>query len=270
MFDLIKLRREQGRQYIKDIAGATVSQNYRGFPLLDETLCNGCRECVESCPTGAVTLDRLKIDMGRCVFCGVCEAACPTGAIRFSNEHRLAATSREALIVASGSKPTDYLATAVRPRKELKRIFGGSLRIRSVSAGGCNGCELELAATTNVNFDAARFGIDIVASPRHADVVVITGPISANMATALEATVSAVPAPKLTVLMGVCAISGGVFAGSPALSRDFLKNHTVDLYVPGSPPHPLALVHGLLSLLGRRGFALKTPNTPETPADTDG
>jgi Ni,Fe-hydrogenase III small subunit len=110
---------------------------------------------------------------------------------------------------------------------------------------------MELGAIVNVNFDASRFGIDIVASPRHADAVVITGPITENMATALEETFDAVPEPKLLILMGACAISGGVFASSGALSRGFLTTHRVDLFLPGSPPHPLALINGLLSLFGR-------------------
>ncbi|HUX22913.1 MAG TPA: 4Fe-4S binding protein [Spirochaetia bacterium] len=251
MIDLFKLRMKQGRQYLKSVTDASLSERFRGYPILDERLCDECSECVKVCPTGAVTLEPLKIDMGRCVFCGECAAACPAGAIDFSNEHRLASSTREALVVTSGQSLADYRSSAVRPRPDLRSLFGRSFRIRSVSAGGCNACEMELGAIMNVNFDAARFGIDIVASPRHADAVVVTGPITENMAGALEETFDAVPEPKLLILMGACAISGGVFASSGALSRRFLETHHVDLFLPGSPPHPLALINGLLSLFGR-------------------
>ena len=122
-----------------------------------------------------------------------------------------------------------------------------------MSAGGCSGCELELTALGNVNFDIGRYGIDFVASPRHADGIVITGPVTANMADALELCYEAVPEPKIVILCGACAISGGAFSDSPALQRSFVEKRRIDLYVPGCPPHPLTFITGVLDWLGRKG-----------------
>jgi Ni,Fe-hydrogenase III small subunit/ferredoxin len=253
MIDLFKLRIDQGRQYIEDLALASPPPAFHGLPFLDGAKCTGCADCVSSCPTGAVTLDPLKIDLGACTFCAACARSCPEGAITFTSEHRLAATSRDALVVTEGMKPEEYVETAIRPRNDLKGLFGRSLKIRSVSAGGCNACELELAATTNVNFDVGRYGIEITASPRHADVIVVSGPVTERMALPLEKTILATPEPRLIVLFGACAVSGGVFSGSPALERGVLSRYRADLFVPGSPPHPLTMIDGLMRLLGRRG-----------------
>jgi Ni,Fe-hydrogenase III small subunit len=132
----------------------------------------------------------------------------------------------------------------------MQRLFGRSLKLRQVSAGGCNGCEAELVALGNVVFDLGRFGIQFVASPRHADGIVVAGPVTRNMESALRATYAAVPAPKLVIAVGACAVSGGPFAGSPAISG-VPSDIPVDLYVPGCPPHPLTVLDGLLRLLGR-------------------
>lgn len=152
-------------------------------------------------------------------------------------------------MIKSGN--TDYEEYAVKVNREIKRMFGRSLKLRQVSAGGCNACEMELNACSNVNFDMERFGIEFTASPRHADGIVITGPVSENMAAALEDTYLSTPEPRLMILAGACAISGGVFAGSPALDRAFLKGRKVDLFVPGCPPHPLTFINALLGLSGR-------------------
>ncbi len=136
--------------------------------------------CREICPVGAISTKPLSIDLGKCVFCGDCERLCPKKSIAFSNFHKMASTSREYLVVDGKKSAEEYLAGAIEARKEIKRIFGSSLKLRQVSAAGCNGCEWELNACGNANFDMGRFGIDIVASPRHADGILITGPISAE------------------------------------------------------------------------------------------
>ena len=149
---------------------------------------------------------------------------------------------------------TDYAAYKKRAwesRLSVRRLFGRSFKLRSVSAGGCGACEWELNATTNVNFDMQRFGFDIVASPRHADAVIVTGPVSSNMAEALADTWEATPAPKLLILMGACAISGGVFASSEAIDRSFLDKHRPDIFIPGCPPHPLTVINAILDYLGK-------------------
>jgi Ni,Fe-hydrogenase III small subunit len=157
---------------------------------------------------------------------------------------------RENLIVDSNINQITYELNAIEPSEQLKKIFGKSLKLRQVSAGGCNGCEMELNACSNVNFDMGRFGIDIVASPRHADGLIITGPITENMADALEDAYLSTPDPKIVILAGTCAISGGVFQNSETLRRDFLEKYRVDLYIPGCPIHPLTFINGILGFLG--------------------
>jgi Ni,Fe-hydrogenase III small subunit len=134
---------------------------------------------------------------------------------------------------------------------DLSRLYGRSLRLRQVSAGGCNACELELNALANVNFDLQRYGVEWVASPRHADGLVLTGPLTANMRDAVRLAWDAMPDPRFVLAYGACAISGGPYAGSPAIDRTFLGEAVPVLLVPGCPPHPLTLAHALLDLLGR-------------------
>jgi Ni,Fe-hydrogenase III small subunit len=199
-----------------------------------------------ACPTAAITLDPVAIDLGRCVLCGDCAPACPSAKISFSNDFRLAATDRRALVVSEPQPDLD----PIKVSEALRKRFGRSLKLRVVSAGGCAGCELEVNALTNVNFDIGRYGIDIVASPRHADGLVLTGPITRNMAAALQLCWDAMPEPKLVIGVGACAISGSPFEGSTALERSFLERFAPALYVPGCPPHPLTFVCGVLDLLG--------------------
>ena len=243
MLDTLKLRIYQGKQYIKDIKNATVKEKFRGFPIIesdtiDETIC----------PLGAISNNPAAVDMGKCTFCGAC--ARNTKAVKFTNFYKLASTSREKLIITEGMNEKDFYKSAIEVNKEIKKIFGHSLKLRQVSAGGCNGCEMELNACSNVNFDMGRFGIDFTASPRHADGLVITGPISENMAFALEDCYKSTPDPKIVILTGACAISGGIFQNSQKLNREFISKHKIDLYIPGCPVHPLTFINALLDYLG--------------------
>jgi Ni,Fe-hydrogenase III small subunit/NAD-dependent dihydropyrimidine dehydrogenase PreA subunit len=246
MLKSIAVRVSQGSQVIPDPRQASPT-GFRGKPLIASADCaSGCDACVASCPTAAITLNPVAIDLGRCVLCGDCEPACPTAKISFSNDVRMAATDRHALTVSQPRPELD----PIKVNEALRKRFGRSLKLRSVSAGGCNGCELEVNALTNVNFDIGRYGIDIVASPRHADGLVLTGPITRNMAQALGLCWEAMPEPKLVIAVGACAISGSPFEGSTALDRKFLDRFPPTLYVPGCPPHPLTFVRGVLDLLG--------------------
>ena len=223
-------------------------ERYRGRPRLDASRCaDGCRDCAAACPTAAIRADPLRIDLGACLFCPVCADACPEGAIGFTRDHRLAARTRREL-VEQADQQARRLALALDER--MRRMFGHSLKLRHVAAGDCGGCAAELSALGNVVFDLGRFGIQFVASPRHADGLLLTGPVTPNMAAALRETYAAIPAPKIVIAVGACAISGGPFAGEAGLVGA-PGDLPVDLYVPGCPPHPYTMLDGLLRLLGR-------------------
>ena len=244
MLDTIELKILQGSQYIKDIKNAPMRSQFRGFPRLDGSL-----ESIPNtscCPTGALAVNPLSIDMGKCTFCGNCKCE----AIQFSNKYKLGTTSREKLVITEDMSAEEYEKTAIEAKKEIIKVFSKSLKLRQVSAGGCNGCEMELNACSNCNFDMGRFGIDFVASPRHADGIVITGPISKNMAWALEDCYKSTPNPKIVILAGACAISGGIFQQSTELNREFLDKYPIDLYIPGCPIHPLTFINALLNFIG--------------------
>lgn len=246
MLKSIAVRISQGTQYIKDPRTAN-PVGLRGKPVIGNATCEGaCTACMAACPTGAITLNPVQIDLGRCVLCGDCAPVCPSAKLSFSNDFRLACTQRDALVVSASHPDID----PIKVSKALHKRFGRSLKLRSVSAGGCNGCELEVNALSNVNFDIGRYGIDIVASPRHADGLVLTGPITRNMAQALQTCWDAMPEPKLVIAVGACAISGSPFEGSSAMERSFLERFKPTLYIPGCPPHPLTFVCGILDLLG--------------------
>jgi len=224
-------------------------ERFRGRPVVDFAKCAaGCKLCVDSCPTGAIKKENnaISIDLGKCLFCAQCEECCSCGAIIFEREYRLAAGAKADLILRGQEMK---LAEALD--KRMKKLFGRSLKLRQVSAGGCNACEADTNVLTTVVYDLGRFGVQFVASPRHADGLLITGPVTENMKLALEKTYDAVPDPKITIAVGACAISGGPYIDLPQINNGADKIIPVDLYIPGCPPHPLTILDGLLRLLGR-------------------
>jgi Ni,Fe-hydrogenase III small subunit/Pyruvate/2-oxoacid:ferredoxin oxidoreductase delta subunit len=257
MFRALLARLHQGHRTMRYPAAPPppMPELFRGRPLVDATKCkSGCSACADACPTQAIHIatgaapGALRIDLGRCLFCTDCRDACPEGAIQHSGDHRLATSRREDLVVAADEE--QQLAKALEDR--LRRLFGRSLKLRQVSAGGCNACEADVNVLGTVGWDIGRFGIQFVASPRHADGILVTGCINENMALALQKTYEAVPQPKIVIAVGACAISGGPFAANPQQLGGLAEAQLpVDLWVPGCPPHPLTILDGLLRMLGK-------------------
>jgi len=250
MLQVTLARLKQGHRTIPYPAQEpTLPDRFRGLPVVDSSKCPvGCRDCAEACPTNAIAFDDqgVRLDLGRCLFCTDCTQACPEEAIHYTPDYRLATRTRNDLVLQG---QTLKLAQALEEKS--RRIFGRSLKLRQVSAAGCNACEADLNVLNTVVFDLGRFGIQFVASPRHADGLVVTGPVSENMRTALLETYAAVPSPKLVIAVGACAISGGPYVDNPEVYNGCESLVPVDLYIPGCPPQPMTILDGLLRLLGR-------------------
>ncbi|HQX48368.1 MAG TPA: 4Fe-4S dicluster domain-containing protein [Planctomycetaceae bacterium] len=223
-------------------------ERYRGLPVIDSSKCpDACRKCADACPTDAISFnDSLKLDLGRCLFCTDCIDACPEGAIEYTQDFRQAVRTREDLVLDSRAF---RLAEALDEKS--RKLFGRSLQLRQVSTGGCNGCEADINVLGTIGFDLGRFGIHFVASPRHADGLIVTGPLTSNMKLALRKAYAAVPTPKIVIAVGACAISGGPFVDHPEQNNGIGQALPIDLYIPGCPPHPMTILDGLLRMLGR-------------------
>ena len=224
-----------------------------GALRVDAAKCtDGCSACVAVCPTEAIvrpTGKPVALDLGRCIFCAACVAVCPEHAITQTGDHRMAVRRREDLVLGEPGREQLRLAAALDER--LRRLFGRSLRLRQVSAGGCSACEADVNVLGTIGWDLSRFGIQFVASPRHADGLLITGPVTKGMELALKKTWAAVPEPKIVIAVGACAIAGGPFVGHAEVNNGAASVVPVDLFIPGCPPHPLTILDGLLRLLDR-------------------
>ena len=252
MFKAMKARWRQGfRTHPFPKEEPVLPHAFRGRPVIAADRCPpDCTQCLTVCPTAAISRRDTgpTIDLGRCIFCTDCTRACAPGALRFSADFRLACRTRSALeISGDGRIPLPPLDPP------LLRLLGRSLKLRQVSAGGCNACEADTNVLGTLTFDLGRFGIQFVASPRHADGLLITGPVTANMKLALEKTYAAVPSPKIVIAVGACAISGGLFSGYPEAGNGAPEVLPVDLFVPGCPPNPWTILDGLLRLLNIGG-----------------
>ncbi len=261
---------------------AHISEHFRGRPHFDFEKWTDARPAAAVCPTGAISLRdsndsrEVTVDYGLCVFCGLCAEASSDKAVRITQEFELATKSRRNLVLTaeytlnadhthrqlgtvrrgSGSVETDAKIVGQKARETIHKVLGRSLAIREVDAGSCNGCEVEIVALNNPIHDIERFGIQFVASPRHADMLLVTGPVTRNMELALLKTYRAMPEPKVVVAVGACGISGGIFGENYASLGGVDKVLPVDVYIPGCPPRPQALLHGILLAVGRLGEKL--------------
>lgn len=267
VFDTLAHRLKRGCETMAypDGPAPALPDRHGGALRVDATKCaDGCRECADVCPTVAIAArpgTPLALDLGRCIFCSACLEACPPGAIAATGDHRMAVRRRDDLLLGGGGAEELRLAEALDTKR--RKLFGRSLRLRQVSAGGCNGCESDVNVLGTIGWDLGRFGIQMVASPRHADGLLITGAISRNMELALRKTYAAVPDPKIVIAVGACAISGGPFVDNPEVLNGAASVVPVDLFIPGCPPHPLTILDGLLRLLGRleeRGAGTRARN----------
>lgn len=261
MFNIIKKFMQYGVVTV-DYPNKPLNNTFiTGNPEVDMEKCTLCKECIQRCPVSAINVTKdstLNFRLDDCIFCSLCSDICPVGAIRMTNNFELAKGSREELRGSSieiderNIPSEDYELIGQSLSEKINKLFGRSLNIREVDAGSCNGCDNEINALNSPYNDIERFGIHFVASPRHADMLLVTGPATRNMELALIKTYNATPDPKLVVAVGACACSGGIFKDSYATRNGIDCVVPVDIYIPGCPPRPQALIYGILKAVERK------------------
>ena len=250
IFPKIKVLRSHGQQAIPDLDAVELTSEFRGRPVLTQTDdTTELEQAAAICPTGAISVKPFTLDLGRCLFCGEC-AHCAPRNIRFTNDYRIGSPTREGLVMRPGMERVEFKDEDVRP--VIRKYFKDALELREVSAGGDASIEMELGATGNVNFDFGRFGVGFTASPRHADGIVVSGPVTKNMAEALDIAYHSIAEPKILVACGTEACSGGLFRDSKALDRSLLEKEHVDLWLPGVPTHPMVFIDAIRTMLGKK------------------
>ncbi len=250
IFSTLRVLFQHKYQAIRRFDKQKLAAPYRGRPRLSSSGLDSekLNTAVKICPTGALCAAPFSLDMGKCLFCGECARILPHNIV-FTQSTQLWSLTREGLVISADRDDFNQQYYDNEPLR--KRMFKGALKLRQVCAGGDETCEMELGAAGNVNFDMRRFGIEFTASPRHSDGIVVTGPITKKMADPLRVTYEALPEPRLLILVGSDAVSGGIFADGGEIDRSFLDNHTPNLYVAGNPSHPYAIIGGLRDLIGQ-------------------
>lgn len=278
MFKILKKTAQTGLVTIGyPQAPARISEQFRGAPRFDFSAWRDARPAAEACPTGAIAIRKsersrhVTVDYGLCIYCGECASADSSGAVQMTRQFELAATDRRNLVVTAeyavdsegaqgelkklhhGYWPVEDVPAGLERevRDRIHQVLGGSLAIREVDAGSCNGCEVEITALNNPVYDLERLGIHFVASPRHADMLLVTGPVTRNMELALLKAYRATPEPRVVVAVGACGISGGIFGRNYATLGGVDQVVPVDVFIPGCPPRPHALLQGILLAVGR-------------------
>lgn len=229
-------RLKNGKDTIKDPLGSNPFSY--GKISVDKDLCTMCKKCIGECLVEAISIkeNKIEIDYKKCMFCRECINNCPSGALSMNNDYKMSSI--------------EILGEEVK--KKIYSKFNRSLVLRAIDTGSCNGCLMEVSNCQNNYYDLSRYGVSFAASPRHADGIVVTGPVSLNMKEALIKTYNAIPDPKIVIAVGTCAYNGGIFKDGYGVCENLNEILPVNLVIPGCPPSPRAILEGILKIMDRK------------------